>query len=379
MNNKYIKICLKILNQTCDEFRYRDKEIMQGIEGEKFHGLDVFAWVKKLDPKASLSLRIAALFHDIDRVVTPNVGGGFKGNRKNQDYLKHKQLHAKRSADYVVKALKLHRFPKSIIKKTKVLILHHDDYAEQIEKINNTDLKILAAADSFALFTSIAPKLYKMEGESRLKDKIRFMVNKLTDDTRIKLWEYHYDNEIFNRLKHEVIKEYYLNNPPTEKAYNYCPTCKNKLIKKSVDRRQLLTCSKCGFIFWNNPKPVVSILIEKQNKILMIKRGKTPLKDYWVLPGGYIDYEEEPETAIIRETKEETGLSIMISNLIGVYPIDNDPTGMHLDIIYSAKMPKQKISLNQESSSYKFFNLKNLPKLIAYQHRQAILDYIKKP
>jgi len=70
----------------------------------------------------------------------------------------------------------------------------------------------------------------------------------------------------------------------------------------------LLACSKCKFIFWNNPNPVTSVILEKKDRILLIKRNKRPLKDYRVLPGGVIDYNEKPEAAIIREVKEETNL-----------------------------------------------------------------------
>lgn len=47
-----------------------------------------------------------------------------------------------------------------------------------------------------------------------------------------------------------------------EKWYKFCPNCKNKLGEKLVDKRIYLSCSKCNFIFWNNPKPVVSALLQ---------------------------------------------------------------------------------------------------------------------
>ncbi len=164
---------------------------------------------------------------------------------------------------------------------------------------------------------------------------------------------------------------------PTEKLYNYCPTCASKLVRKNIDERNLLTCLKCGFIYWSNPKPVASVLIEKDNKILMLRRNKEPLKGYWVLPGGFINYDETPQDAAVREAKEETNLDIDIIGLIGVYQIDNDPRGVHLDIIYYGKIIKGNICINEESSEYNLFSFEDLPELTAYKHLNAIEDWKK--
>lgn len=48
---------------------------------------------------------------------------------------------------------------------------------------------------------------------------------------------------------------------------------------------------------------------QKQNyEILLINRGKNPFKDHLALPGGFVDYNEDPEDAVLRELKEETSL-----------------------------------------------------------------------
>lgn len=184
-----------------------------------------------------------------------------------------------------------------------------------------------------------------------------------------------------------------------EKEYNFCPTCRAKLVRKLIDRRRLLACpspkgsplGKCGFVFWNNPKPVASIIIAKDGKVLMLQRAKEPFAGYWCLPGGFIDYEELPEEAAVRETKEEIGLDVKIDKLIGVYQIDNDPRGIHLDIIYAgratsgqARLPAPdgaadggQEKLGPEHRAFRYFSADNLPKLIAYKHCQAIEDWKK--
>lgn len=160
-----------------------------------------------------------------------------------------------------------------------------------------------------------------------------------------------------------------------ENYYKFCPACKTELQRKSIDGRRRFFCPGCDFIFWNNPKPVVSILISKKNEILMLQRANEPLKNYWCLPGGYVNYDETPEEALTREVKEELGKRISIDGLIGVYRIDNDPRGINIDIIYKGRI-KGEINLSIEHQDYRFFGPDQLPKKIAYKHRQAINDWL---
>ncbi len=159
--------------------------------------------------------------------------------------------------------------------------------------------------------------------------------------------------------------------------YRFCPHCNNELFSETIDIEQVKKCSKCGFIFWNKPKPVVSFLLHKDGRVLMLQRAREPLKDYWVLPGGFISYKETPEQALQREIKEEVGFVPEIKKIIGVYQIDNDPRGIHLDIIYEGEL-KGEIQLSQEHQKFEFFSPDALPERIAYKHREAIEDWYKK-
>ena len=51
-------------------------------------------------------------------------------------------------------------------------------------------------------------------------------------------------------------------------------------------------------------------MIFEDEKILLVERGKEPLKGYWSLPGGIVETGEKLEEAIRREVAEETGLDV---------------------------------------------------------------------
>ncbi len=57
-----------------------------------------------------------------------------------------------------------------------------------------------------------------------------------------------------------------------------------------------------------NPIPTIDIILSENsnsNKVLLIKRSKDPFKDYFSLPGGFVNEGEKVEDAVRRESEEE--------------------------------------------------------------------------
>ena len=67
-------------------------------------------------------------------------------------------------------------------------------------------------------------------------------------------------------------------------------------------------------------QPVVGVgaIILREGKILLEKRGNEPARGQWTIPGGVVEIGESLEAAVLRETREETGLEVNVASLIDV-------------------------------------------------------------
>jgi ADP-ribose pyrophosphatase YjhB (NUDIX family) len=71
--------------------------------------------------------------------------------------------------------------------------------------------------------------------------------------------------------------------------------------------------------FPDNPLVGVGAVIIQDNRVLLIRRGQSPLLGEWSLPGGVLECGETVREATIREAREETGLVVETRELLGVY------------------------------------------------------------
>lgn len=118
-------------------------------------------------------------------------------------------------------------------------------------------------------------------------------------------------------------------------------------------------------------------IIIKDEKILLIKRKNPPFKGMWALPGGFVEYNETTENAVVREVLEETGLKTKIHKLAGVYSDpERDPRGHTITIVYMLDVINGKLIANDDASEVKYFSLNDLPNL-SFDHELIIKEIIQ--
>jgi 8-oxo-dGTP diphosphatase len=129
---------------------------------------------------------------------------------------------------------------------------------------------------------------------------------------------------------------------------------------------------------YQNPRLTADGILIHEQEILLVKRKNDPFKGVWALPGGFIEYGETTESAVIREVLEETGIRAQIRSLAGVYSDPKrDPRGHTITIAYLLDVIDGDLQSGDDAAEVKFFALSSLPKL-AFDHKQIISDAVKR-
>ncbi|MGE4423363.1 MAG: NUDIX domain-containing protein [Pseudodesulfovibrio sp.] len=141
------------------------------------------------------------------------------------------------------------------------------------------------------------------------------------------------------------------------------------------------TCPHCGgeIEVYRNPTPTVDVVIamplpEGGEGVVLIKRRNPPLG--WALPGGFVDYGETCEHAAVREMLEETGLTVRLTGLLGVYSDpDRDPRGHTMSVVYTgAPEDPAQLAAGDDAAEARVFPLGQWPEL-AFDHARILADY----
>lgn len=100
----------------------------------------------------------------------------------------------------------------------------------------------------------------------------------------------------------------------------YCPVCASPLARRRVDEIERLACSAphCQFVYWDNPVPVVAALVQYGDQVILARNVLWP-DPLFSLITGYLERDETPEQAVLREVHEELGLDGQIQRFLGHY------------------------------------------------------------
>lgn len=160
--------------------------------------------------------------------------------------------------------------------------------------------------------------------------------------------------------------------------YKFCPVCAHPLVEKDINGRIRKVCEKCGFIYYKNPAPAAGVILEKDGRVLLVKRKFKPKAGLWSLPAGFVEYDESPESAAVRETFEETGIKVNIVQLFEVFGACDLPDNHVVVVLYVAEMTGGKLCPGDDASDARFFPLQKLPPDLAFSsHKKALQKYIK--
>ncbi len=144
-------------------------------------------------------------------------------------------------------------------------------------------------------------------------------------------------------------------------------------------------CDQCGRDDYHNPSVTVDAIATRDGQegleLLMIQRGPEPpeWEGMWAFPGGFVDYNEDPENAVIRELMEETGV-------IGKHPLSltilgkpgRDPRKHCIGLFYLVEVdPNSKPVGADDAIDAKWISIKQLTEENVAGDHSKVIDILR--
>ena len=118
---------------------------------------------------------------------------------------------------------------------------------------------------------------------------------------------------------------------------------------------------------------VFAIILNKHIQILLSHRNDM---DTWNLPGGGMKPYETPINALIREVKEETGLTDTINKIVA---LNSKPQDSEIVLTFLCEIKKGKVKLSDEADEHRWFSLKDLPLNTVPKQLERICFFFQNP
>ena len=83
--------------------------------------------------------------------------------------------------------------------------------------------------------------------------------------------------------------------------------------------------------------PCVGGIVRHGGRLLLVKRGREPARGTWSVPGGRVEAGETDEQATAREVLEETGLRVVVGELVGTVERDAPAGGVYVINDYACR------------------------------------------
>ncbi len=130
-------------------------------------------------------------------------------------------------------------------------------------------------------------------------------------------------------------------------------------------------CPTCGR--YTNRGLSTNAVIINDGRVLLVRRGVEPFKGLWAVPGGYVEWDETVEQAVVREVKEETCLIATKTTLIGVFSSPSRDPDQVVNCSYLVEAADvSKLQAGDDAEEARWFALNDLPERLAFDHRKQI-------
>lgn len=157
---------------------------------------------------------------------------------------------------------------------------------------------------------------------------------------------------------------------------HFCVKCGAPLVVRTIEGRELEVCPNDEFVLWRDPKVAAAVVVEKDGGVVLGRRAIEPGYGQWCLPGGFVNDDEDPAEAAIRECREEINAEVELLDLLGVYHVAKAAASSIVGIAYRGRARDgESISAGSEMLEVGVFTPDALPPLAFPSQREVLALY----
>ncbi|HEX2121369.1 MAG TPA: DUF4202 family protein [Thermoanaerobaculia bacterium] len=148
------------------------------VRADYNHALDVWQWVLRLAPDASLPLQIAALFHDVERLVSE---ADTRVEHLAPDYQQFKDAHAAKGAEMTRETLAAAGVGEPVGERAAEIVARHE------RRSDDAEVALLNDADALSFFSLNSSGYADYFGPEQTRRKVAYTWRRMRDGARAKL------------------------------------------------------------------------------------------------------------------------------------------------------------------------------------------------
>jgi 8-oxo-dGTP diphosphatase len=159
---------------------------------------------------------------------------------------------------------------------------------------------------------------------------------------------------------------------------HFCVNCGRALVPRVIEGREVEACSNDGFILWHDPKVSTAVVVVAEGGIVLGRRSIEPGYGLWCLPGGFVNDDEDPAVAAVRECREEISVPVELTGLIGVYHIAKSDAPSMIGIAYKGRLVDGALpAAGAEMLEVAVFPMESIPPLAFPSHNEVVAQYLR--
>ena len=158
---------------------------------------------------------------------------------------------------------------------------------------------------------------------------------------------------------------------------HFCVNCGAPLGIRTIEGRDFEACPNDDFVLWHDPKVATAVVVGVEGGILLGRRAIEPGYGLWCLPGGYVNDDEAPAEAAVRECLEEICAAVELTGLLGIYHVAKSTASSIVGVAYRGRLERgANPAPGSEMLEVGTFRPDALPELAFPSHREVLRRYV---